>query len=242
MPDLSLVQRLTYGFLGYLFQFTHWTSTHRFLGAHVSAWLKFGMLLLLLAAWIGRWGQTAVLLILAAILIVYFLYWIAKRAGYFRFVPSQTNAMAEQDLTPLPHYQRVPVSATGVFSVETWERHVLFGPADYWQAPRGGHGLMVAHQPGRYLYQFFDAQSLLAVQQGWILYGRHPRPALAISFRSIWGPELVKESFSFFGRATEEPAPIERTVYLSFADKAHEQAVWQNIVLDARRVRLAQPF
>lgn len=238
MPDLSLPQRLGYGLLGFLYWFTHWTTTHRLLGLRFSALLKTTLLLLVFLSWVRDWGQTAILALLALTALVFLLYWYARRAGYFRFLARPDNAMAlERALSSLPFYQRVPAQATGVFSLESWEKQVLFRPADYWQVPRGGHAVMVAHEPGRYLYQFFDTPSLLALQQGWILYGRLPRPALAISFRSIWGPELAREPFSFFGRPRPEPEPIERVIYLSFAREADEQRVWQNIVADARRAR-----
>ncbi len=239
MTDLSPAQRISYSTLSYLYWFTHWTSSHRFLGLCYSTLLKTALLFLLLVAWIRRWGQPSLLVILAAILIIYLLYAYAKRAGYFRFVPGAANHTAVHALDPLPHYQRVPVKATGVFSLEHWEKHVLFRPAHYWQAPRGGHGIMVAHEPGRYLYQFFDAPSLISLQRGWILYGRRPSPALAISFHSIWGPELVKEPFRFFGRATEEPPPIQRAIYLSFEDPAQEQVVWLNIARDVGQAQTA---
>lgn len=238
MSDLAFGQRLLFSLLSYFFWFTHWTSTHRFLGLRYSTLLKTGVIVLLLIVWLRDWGNTAVALLAILTATLFLLYWIAQRAGYFRFVPGEDSSGAVAEAAPLPYFQRVPTCATGVFSLESWEKHVLFRPAHYWQAPRGGHGIMVAHQPQRYLYQFFDAQSLLSLQQGYILYGRHPSPALAITFRSIWGPELAREPFSFFGRAKEEPEPIERTIYLSFDDEQAEQQVWHNIVRDARQARL----
>lgn len=241
MPDLSLPQRLGYGLLGFLYWFTHWTTTHRLLGLLVSTLLKLALLVLLLLSWARDWEQDVVLTLFTLTTLIFLLYGYARRAGYFRFVAGPENAMAvERALASLPFYKRVPAQATGVFSLETWEKQVLFRPAEYWQVPRGGHAVMVAHEPGRYLYQFFDAPSLLALQQGWILYGRTPRPALAISFRSIWGPELAREPFSFFGRPKPEPEPIERIIYLSFAREEDEQKVWQNIVADLRQARVGR--
>lgn len=238
MPDLSFSKQISYTLLGYIYWFTYRTSTRRLVGLRYSTLLKSGLILLLLLAWLRDWGQTTLIILLSVTIVIFIIYWLARRAGYFRFIPGPENRMGSAEvLSTLSYYERVAARATGVFSLETWEKQVLFRPAEYWQVPRGGHAVMVAHQPGRYLYQFFDAASLLSLQQGWILYGRHPAPALAISFRSIWGPELAVEPFTFFARAREEPQPLQRVIYLSFENAAHEQKVWQNIVADARRAR-----
>jgi hypothetical protein len=129
------------------------------------------------------------------------------------------------------------VQATGLFGVQDRENFVLLQPAHYWQAPLGDHVVMVEHMPKSYVYQFFDAASLQQVQEGWLIFGRELPEVLAVSFRTKWAPQSNELEIRYYGQGEAGPeAPI-RTIYFSFGSEADKQAVWHNIVYDARRIR-----
>jgi hypothetical protein len=112
-------------------------------------------------------------------------------------------------------------------------------PATYWRVPLGEHVVMAEERPGKYLYQFFSAASLQAIQPGWLLFGRNPSETLAISFLASWGPDYTK-----FGQIYEDgddsklPPPRRVTVYLSAADENLRRSLWHTILNDARQARL----
>ncbi len=235
MHDLPLPQRVYYRYLGALYWFTHYTDTHRLLGIRLSTFIKLLAVFLALAAWRFNWGNLPLALALLLILWIYIAYWRARRRGYFRFVADRSLRTGDDDYEKLAPYQRFACQATGVFSLQEWEKSVLFCPAAYWQAPQGDHALMVEHQPRKYLYQFFNVAKVHHLQRGWLLYGAHPRPALSINFLSIWGPEFSKVHFSIFGSEIQSSGPKVRTIYLSFAEDEAEQRICQNIAGDLRR-------
>lgn len=146
--------------------------------------------------------------------------------------------MEAGELTPLPKKEHVAVCASGTFSLRDWEKNVVLRPAEYWQVPLGDHAIMVEHEPGRYLYQFFSAETMQELNTGWLLYGSHPRPAISVTFLSSWGPEFNEDTVSLLRSTRPNKA---RTIYLSFANDEQENAVWQNLIFDARRVRSEQP-
>jgi hypothetical protein len=116
----------------------------------------------------------------------------------------------------------------------------MFMPAEYWQVPLGDHAIMVQHLPGRYLYQFISAELLQNLERGWLLFGPNPNPAVSITFLSTWGPEFDDQTFSLLGRSNSKPVEKVRKVYLSFDNEEFEQAVWQNLLFEARRIRSGQ--
>ncbi len=232
MAEIPLFKRLYYVHLGNLYWFSHYTSIHRLLGIRYSTLIKLLALLLMLAAWIFRWNEIARYASLLLTVWIFIAYWRAKRANYFRFVPATTDLPIPSDLDRIAPYRRIPLLATGVFSLQDWERSVLLRPAEYWQVPRGDHALMVEHRPRKYLYQFFGAQTLQNLQRGWLLYGWRPKPALAITFISIWGPEFSEIQFSIFGAEKKAKKPKIRTIYISFTSEEAEQAIYQNILND----------
>jgi hypothetical protein len=78
------------------------------------------------------------------------------------------------------------------------------------------------------------------LKKGWLLFGTHPNPALFISFLSSWGPEFSDDEFSLRGNKKKKAAEKLRAIYLSFENKENEEAVWHNLLYDARRVRREQ--
>jgi len=151
MQQVSFFKRLFHTFLGYLYWFTYITDNRTLLGMRYSTLIKIGAGALALAALVYDWGRPATYLALALLLSLLLAYWLAGRAAYHRFVPHPAELKTDDEPGPLAPYERVPVIASGLFSLQYWEKNVLLRPAVYWQAPRGDHAVMVEHQPRRYL-------------------------------------------------------------------------------------------
>jgi hypothetical protein len=87
---------------------------------------------------------------------------------------------------------------------------------------------MVQQRPGRFLYQFFQPDTLLEVRAGHLLFGSRPKIALAIRFHLNWGPEFSDDTRAFYvGGGRKEPPKKERWIYLSFEEEATRLHVWQ---------------
>ncbi|MCA9873183.1 MAG: hypothetical protein KC441_05995 [Anaerolineales bacterium] len=217
--DMSLGRRLFYRYLGLAYGFTYWTSHKTFLGATWQGWIKFLVIVLLLASLIFRWGVwetggTAVLLVW-----IYFSYWRAKKAGYSKFILSETEHLLPGE--GLPPYQRTTVWATGVYHVTEFNKFLLLRPAEYWQVPLGQHVVMVEHRRQKFLYQFFDWRTLQQVEAGWLIFGARPLATLAVTFISAW--------------LEDGKDPETRTIYLSFPEVETQTAVWRTIIRDVGR-------
>ncbi len=240
MENISLPKRIFYRYLGAMYWLIHWTDTRRVLGIRASSLIRLFSLALPILAWIQRWNRTGLILALLFFLWIQFSYWRGRRAGYYRFVGKDVDLLSSGEINPLQTNKHIPVCATGIFSLKNWESNVVFRPAEYWQVPMGDHAIMVQHEPGRYLYQFISVKLMQNLRRGWLLFGSQPSPALSISFLSTWGPEFSDENFSLLGRDQDKPVEKLRTIYLSFENEAYEDAVWHNLLFDARRVRSEQ--
>lgn len=215
----------------------HWTDSHNFVGIRVSSLIKIAAVAFPLLALATRRERAVIILSSIVSLWVLVSYWRAQRTGYYRFVADDSELMAAAAATPLAEKKHISVRASGTFSLKDWEKNVVLKPAEYWQVPLGDHVLMVEHDPGRFLYQFFSAETMQELHSGWLLYGTRPHPAIAVTFLSSWGPEFNEDKVSLLGNSNNSRPTKIRTIYLSFDDGDHEKAVWQNLVLDARRVR-----
>jgi hypothetical protein len=235
MHEFGIPKRIYYYFLGNLYWFTHYTSTHNILGVRYSMIVKFAAIILIMAARFYHWERIPLALSTALLIGIYLAYWYARRSGYFKFIGGKPAYPDDLEYEKLPPYKRVPCIATGIFSVQDWEKSILLKPADYWQVPHGDHALMVEHYHHKYLYQFFNVTRIKDMQKGWLLYGSHPSPALSISFLSIWGPEFAKDLFNIFRTEPKAVEPILRTIYLSFSSLNEEQTICQNIMRDIQQ-------
>ncbi len=233
MENVTILKRVYFAYLGYVYWFARETTRRKILGIRPRTLIRLLTFILPIWAWLGEWGQAALIGTIILFLWVQLTYWHTRRAGYFRFVADPKNELPQDDLTPLPPNKHVQLFATGEFSLKDRENVVLFHKAEYWQMPLGDHGLMVEEYPGSFLYQFFNATSLQMVQHGVVLYGSQPRPALSITFLSTWGPEFGDD----ITKNSEKAAKKQRTIYLSFENPIDERLVWHNIIEDARRVR-----
>jgi len=218
MSDLAWGRRWLYRYLGLAYAFTYWTSHKTFLGATFQGWIKFLTIVLLLAALIFRWGVWVIGGTAVFLLWVYFSYWRAKKAGYSKFVPDETGQISPDNSAALAPYQRESLWATGVYHVTAFNKFLLLRPAEYWQVPLGGHVVMVEHKREKYLYQFFNAHTLQAMQKGWLIFGLRPLETLAVTFVSAW--------------LEDGKTPEARTIYFSFADVSAQTAVWHTIAKD----------
>lgn len=236
MDNLSPLQRIQYGYLGRLYSSAYWAKNQRILGIYASTLFKWLPVLLLTYGWIMRWPVFLLLIVLLITLWIHFSFWLARRANYNRFIRHETPQLHSAELSPLQASQQVETRATGLFCVTSREDHVLLRPAKYWQVPLGEHIIMVEERPGKYLYQFFNALTLQEIHQGWLVYGRHPRAALAVSFLSTWGPAYTNFQIYELGN-NHGPPPRKQTIYLTFENEADRRAVWHTIVHAARLAR-----
>jgi len=222
-------------YLAFVYAFTYRTNRRRFIGFAISSWVKLIALGLLLVAWIQQWDRRLLVLILLLVAWAFLIYWHSHRAGYVKFIAQPRSAPA--DPVPLPANQRVPLWATGIFIVREEGDYRLLSPAEYWQVPLGDHIVMVKTGPERYAYQFFNAAGLLEVEPGSLLFGSVLYHTLAVT---ILETHLALEpaQFNFANPDTLDVlSNKKRVLYFTFADAGTEQAVWHNLVHDARRVR-----
>jgi len=191
-----------------------------------------------MAIWAGwQWPRPAFALAIAFLLLIYLFYWWAKRSGYKKFVATESSlASSSDDSTPaLSANSKTTMRATGLFGTAHWETKLLLRPATYWQVPLGEHVVMVEYEPGKFVYQFFSATGLQNIQQGVLLNGRFPHPAIAITYLSTWTP-----SSDLQFQMPNAPLPEKtksRTIYFTFDNVEDEKLVWNNIVRDARQAR-----
>lgn len=237
MRTVAPLRRLYYAYLSRAYALMYALSERSLLGLRLSTFARWLPLLALFVGWVRRWPLPAMVLVaLLAVWINYSL-WRAKRDNYNRFIPRPMPVDEPPDHPPLAPNERLDVLATGLFSVSGRDSRLLLRPAKYWRVPLGDHIIMAEEQPGKFLYQFFDARSLQELREGLLLFGSHPKAALAVSFLARWGPEHTR-----FGQVYElgqdEGPPAKRvTVYLSVEDEATRRLIRETIISDARRAR-----
>ena len=233
MNNLSFSQRISSRIAGPLYATLYHTNQNRFLGITIGGWLKNLPFLFSLLAIVMRWPVFWVIFGIGLAIIMRILYWRAKKAGYISFldVGSQTDPTNAQ---VIKDNVKISACATGRFSVKDWEDYVVERPAQYWRVPIGDHTFMVEHQPGRYLYEFIRRGALEGVDSGFLYFGKKPKPALAITFLSTWGPEAEEVNFQFYAPSkNSSSAKFRRKIYLTFDKDDDKNAVWQSLLRDA---------
>lgn len=239
MENVPFWRRLYLGYLSRAYALMNALNQRSFLGIRLKSLARWVPILLFLFGWWRNWPAAVLALLSLLIIWVNYSLWRAKRDNYMRFVPGGDSLPEEADLTSLPPNQKVPVRATGLFSVSGRENNLLLAPASYWRVPLGDHVVMVEEQPGKYLYQFFGAKSLQNIQPGWLLFGAKPIETLAVSFLAQWGPDYTRFGQVYeTGDNSDLPSPKRVTVYLSTADETIRRSIWQTIVYDARQARM----
>lgn len=239
MDSLSPLRRAYYFYLGRAYTAMYAIHTRSFLGMRFITLARWIPVILLAIAWFKRWPLGLIVLLFLIVVWINFSLWRARRDNFNRFVPDLASSFDYEPTQPLPPNQKVALRATGLFSVSGRDSKLLLSPAFYWRVPLGEHVVMAEEQPGRYLYQFFRAETLQSVQPGWLLNGRTPINTLAVTFLGRWGPEYTR-----FDRLYEDgddsnlPPPRRVTIYLSADDIDLQKTVRQAIVNDAQQVRL----
>lgn len=221
--------------LSQLYAFMYWSKRHTFLGFALGTWLRLLPVALFLVGLAQGWPLLLNLFWLALALLLFLLYALGRRAGYKRFVSEPQMALDDDFAVPRSE-QRVPLRATGIFSVQDREEYVLERPGAYWRVPLGQHVFMVEEGPGRYLYQIINPNHVHVVEPGYLLFGRHPQKALALRFTVSWGPQFATEPVYYY---TPEPEETElegetRTVFITFDHDADRHAVWKSLLQEGQ--------
>lgn len=232
MQNISFPKQIYYACLGRAFAFAYHTNRRRFSGYSLSSWFKFLIWTLLLAAFVQRWSAATLLLLLLLAMVTQIFYWRAGKLGYHRFVAGDT-AVSPIEAPPLARNRRIPLYASGLYAVADRAQQLLLRPAEYWVSARGEHGVMVRHDDGKYLYQFFRSETLQKVQVGWLLFGKAPLPTVAITFRQTWGPEYTDNITTYMvgGGEKENGKGKSVTIYFTFTDTAVQNQVWRSLTM-----------
>lgn len=232
MHDISGVKRIYYAYLGRALALAYITQKRRFLGVSWAGWLKLVTLVLFFAVWLLRWPAWLGISAAALLVWLWFSYWRARRMDYNKFVVDKTAVTPDPSpRPPLNANHKVPLYASGVFAVKDREAFVLLRPAEFWYVPLGDHIIMVEQFTKSYLYQFFDAQTLLKVQAGWMLFGKRPLHTLKLTFLEQWGEagEKVRAQTLENTPAADKQKLPQRTVYLTFDTHERLNLVWHTI-------------
>jgi len=220
---------------GAVYALLHATARRLFLGATVKGWLLNLPLLVALFLVLMRRPIALAIAIALAALILRLLYWKAARDGYVHFMAEMEQRPAN-GAAAVADNQKVPIRATGIFSVKDWEEYVLGGPGEYWRVPMGDHAVMVQRSPGRFLYQFLRLGAIESIEAGLLWHGAQPHNALAITYFSSWGPESEDPNFMFYAPSDEgNPARKQRNMYLAFENESARDSVWQNLLSDGQQ-------
>lgn len=239
MESLSPLRRVYYAYLSRAYTVMYVIHTKSFLGISFISVARWVPVILLALAWFARWPIPVVIFLALLVVWINYSLWRARRDNFNRFVPDTASTIDYESAQPLHPNQKVAILATGLFSLSGRDRKLLLSPASYWRVPLGEHVVMAEELPGKYLYQFFRAETLQSVRPGWLLFGRNPIETLAVTFFGRWGPEYTR-----FDRLYEDgddsnlPPPKRVTIYLSSDDAITRQTIWQAIVNDAQQLRL----
>jgi len=140
------------------YAFMYWSKRQSLLGAALSTWLMILPLALAVVGLAQDWAPGVLLFLVALSAILRIAYYLASRSGYKRFIVDPGLSLDREFAAPHDE-DRVPLQATGVFSVSSREEYVLEHPGKYWRVPLGQHVFMVELQPGRFLYQIIEPVS-----------------------------------------------------------------------------------
>lgn len=237
MDTVSPLHRAYYAYLSRMYALAYRLNRSSVLGIRLGSWARWLPIVALLIGWVMAWPPAAMVALLLVALWINYSLWRAKRDNYNRFVPGRAAAGDAPTQLDLPPNEQLPILATGLFSVSGRDSRLLLRPAKYWRVPLGDHIIMAEEEPGKFLYQFFDAQSLQELREGLLLFGPQPRATLAVSFLARWGPEYTRFGPHHETGDDDLPPPRRVTVYLSAEDDTTRRLIRDTIVSDARRAR-----
>lgn len=169
-------------------------SRHEFAGLHFLRWLQVDLLILAGAAalgWIpGGWLAGGLALTLFAALIAGQYYWEAK--GFIEFQPGE---MPLVNPASLPSSVKLPIRASGYFSVENKHGQFAWLQGFFRTFPSREHAVICLNQPTSLLYfgqspanqvgmwySFFRPETVEEIHWGEIRFGKARLPGLAVAY------------------------------------------------------------
>ena len=150
-----------------------------------------------------------------------FALWRTRRGGYLHFSPDDTAVFGDIEPQKLPFPEKIPIRASGWFSVGGKTRYFVHEHAFYQTFETRERVLMVSIARTRWLllaqspaaetgwwYSFFTADRIRRVEHGWLHFGAHPHPALKLHL----SPENPDDAPVIFHIATDTPAQMNRLI------------------------------
>lgn len=187
----------------------------------------------------GRWWVTGL-----AVALLLGLHWRLRgwrQQDFVHFVANTPPTVKQKQLKPP---EKIPVQVTGRFAVENKVQRFTWVPGFYRTFATREHALLCQVGPRRFLwlaqwptveiglwYVFFTPPMIQQVQWGELHFGRHSRPALAVTY-------LLPAD-----KAQRRRAATNETVYLAFADLADGHIILADLLADlpASVLTAAQP-
>ena len=185
---------------GLIHQTTYRLSRHYSGGWTLLRWL---ILLLLIAPILSvtktffqwpPWGWLPLAIAALFSAAIFFTLWQSKRRGHICFLAGQTPRLPQLPPTELPFPQKIPLRASGNFSVEGQTRYFVEENAFYQTFATRERVIMVNVSFTRLLfapspkaeigwwYSFFTPKILVTYQPGTLCFGASPRPALQLRY------------------------------------------------------------
>ncbi len=216
-------------------------SRHQLAGLPLSRWL-FGLLIVAAALWAlglfpGRWWGAALWALAAAGLGLAVA--LSRRADFVRFVEEPLPDLLPQ---PLPPAEKLPIYATGLFTVEGKAQRFTAAPGFYRTFATREHAVLclLRDQPFLWLaewplgeagmwYIFVEPANIRRLRWGRLRYGRSEQPAVAVE-------HLL--TLPAGGRRRKEQSRLE-TVYLAAPDTAGARRVLADLLHDLATTQAA---
>ena len=211
---------------GVILQFAYRLRRHLVSGWSLARWLALLGLGVVVVAAIWSWPNPWPIVIVGGALVAYvaILAWSA-RLGFVRFRPGLDPQDPFFEITPVPtpgDLERLPVRASGSFSVEGEEQYFVDLDADFQTAATQEHMILARVHPSRFLllgrwpkfelgwwYIFIQPDMIQAVSLGTLHHGPQARLAVRISY------------------APEEKT--RETAYLTAADPPVLRRIWDDL-------------
>ena len=216
--------------LGVILRASYRLRHHLWLGWSLARWVAILLVGLAVAAlvywWPSPWPATLLALLFLGYLLV--LVW-ATRQGYLCFEPLPEGAAVLQNpavARPLDKEEKVPVRASGWFTVQEKVQYYVDLEADFETVGTREHIVLGRVHPSRFLlvgrwpsedwgwwYIFFEPHMIRTMTVGHLCHGPNPELAIRITY------ELDPET--------------QQTAYLGSDSTSALQQIWEDLLLDA---------
>jgi hypothetical protein len=216
--------------IGLILQLAYRLRRHFWLGWSLARWLGFLLAVAGLGALIRGWPRSWPAMLLGGLLLGYllFLAWAARRR-FVRFEGARGVPSRFQDdppASPLRKEERVPVRASGWFTVEGMTQYYVDLEAEFETVGTREHIILARLYASRFLllgnwpehelgwwYTFFQPAMIQGLSAGRLHFGPQARPALRV----------------VYGHEEEKP----QTLYLAFDEASALRRVWDDLARDA---------